>query len=650
MSTKLQLIRLLMLVLLFACAAPSLLRAEEGFDEEFEDLALFYAEQDLIYSVSKRAEPFMEAPSAVYTITADDIKYSGAKKITDALRMIPGLDVADVNSFYTGVQARGFSFFPKFARQMLVLIDGRSVYSPQINATFWDQLPLFLEDIERIEVIHGPNAALYGANAFNGVINIITKPLEKTEGAFVSLTAGSRSSQWNVLRYGGSVDKLSYRVTGGYHESEGFDRVDDRVRKPMVTGRGDYTIDDSSRLIFEGGYVGGERELSRTVEPHVDSYFGMLKYEKQMSLQNSFSLQAYHDYRKSEMVFGMPDELWEDDVELQFSRQAERYDLVFGGGYRRDHVRHGFLSGRQYDEFAIKGTRGLPNGTKTNNIFKTFVNCTYHIRDNVLLTGALMVENNDFVGTIFSPKAALVYLPSERHSLRLGVARAYRTPSFIERYADFSVPAPPGFDPLYIGQAGNRDLDPERMMAYELGYRGKFLNDALLFNVETFYHSIDDIIVYMQDDPGIYRYRNYTSNHVCGATVFLQWQVRHWWRLTMSYTYQKGSDDYLKGLIVKNKWKLGSRFMLPWGITANAQFYFVDDCTFKQEAWVAPGTVDAYTRLDVRISKRFMRDRAEIAVIGQNLLDPRHYEYPMALSAGAAPRTFYVELTFRYGK
>ncbi len=641
--------RLSALVVLLLITPFTVLWAAGDADEEFEDLALFYAEQDLIYSVSKRAEPFMEAPSAVYTLTADDITYSGAKKITDALRMIPGLDVADVNSFYTGVQARGFSFFPKYARQMLVLIDGRSVYSPQINATFWDQLPLFLEDIERIEVIHGPNAALYGSNAFNGVINIITKVPDATEGAFVALASGNRSFRRGVSRYGGTAGKFAFRVTGGYQESEGFERVRDRFRSPMVTARGDYTIDESSRLLFQGGYAGGDRELSRSLEPTLTSFFTMLRYENQLNSNNGFSLQAYHDYRRTEMLFGMPDTLWEDDVEFQFNQAAERYDLVLGAGYRRDHVRHGFLSGRQYDEFALKGTRGLHTGTKTNNIFKTFANCTWRLRDNLLLTGALMVENNDFVGTMFSPKAALVYLPEEHHSLRLSFSRAYRTPSFIERYADFSVPVP-GLVPPYLGQEGNRDLDPERMVAYEFGYRGKFFQDALLVNLETFYHSIDDIIVYLEDMPGIYRYRNYTSNRVRGATAAGVWHIRPWWRLTTSYTWQEGSDSYLKGLVVKHKWNFGSRFMLPRGFSANIQVFYVDDMSFKQEAWIAPGTVDDYTRVDVRIAKTFMGDRAEIALVGQNLLDRRHHEYPPTLSAGEAPRTVYVELIFRYGK
>ncbi len=617
-------------------------------DPEMEDLSLYYAAHDLVYSVSKRTEQYLEAPSAVYTISADDIKYSGAKKITDVLRMVPGVDVADINSFYTGVQARGYSFFPKYAREMLVLVDGRTVYTPQINATFWDQLPLFLEDIERIEVVRGPNAALYGANAFNGVINITTKDPAKTTGAFLSATVGSKSSQWETVRFGAKAGALTYRVTAGYHETDGFSNVDDHLRKPMATLRGDYVIDDTSRLSIQAGYAGGQRELSRTVQPDVTSFFVQAQYEKELGRLNKILLRYYHDYRNSEMTFGFPDKLREHDVELQFNRDTDRYNLVLGAGYRQDQVRHGFLSGRDYKEYARRGNHDFHMHTSRNTIIKAYANCTWRLTDTVHLTGAIMVENNGFVGSMFSPKAALVYLPWEGQSFRLSVSRAYRTPSFIEEEADFSIPAA-GFSPPYIGQEGDSALKPERMVAYELGYRGRFLDNTLAVNVETFYHTVNNIIIYEQDRPNIYRYRNALTNHVRGVEVSFAWQPRPWWRLTMAYTYQKATQDYIKGLVIAHKYSAGSRFELPWDIVANFQLYFVDDFHFEQEAWVEESTVSDYTRLDLRISKTFFRQKMEVALIGQNLLDPRHYEYPNALSAGRACRAFMVEISYRFG-
>ncbi len=650
-----------------ACAVIAVLaavpaRASEAdsgniYQQEIDDLLLFYETEDLIYTVSKRKERIMESPSAVHIITAEDIRYSGAQKITDLFRMVPGIDVADVNAFYTGVQGRGFSFFPKYARQMLVLVDGRTVYSPQINATFWDQIPLFLENIQRIEVIRGPNAALYGANAFQGVINIITKEPEETQGGLASVTAGSRDSQWAMLRYGAETERFSCRATAGYRSTEGFSGVHDYVRRPQVTFRCNYHIDDSSRIIVDGGYAGGDREIRREFDPEINSYFLIARFEKRFSSRTRMRLHYYHDYRNSALTFGHEDKLREDDVELQINHDGDRYNLVFGTGYRIDRVRHGFLSREDYREFAQKGPHGLNSETSYNHIFKTFVNYTYHLGDLVHLTAALMVEDNDFVGTMYSPKGAVVYTPTENHSLRLSVSRAYRTPSFIEERASMSVPAP--FYPFYIGQQGNSSLSPERITAYEAGYRGRYLGGALEVNVEAFYHDIDDTILYRRSPRmpagrgdslvgGIYRYDNYENNHVRGVELSVAWDVSPWWHCAAHYTYQRASNDYLEGLVVQQKASVSNRFRLPQGFSAAIHLYYVDRMHFEQEAWIPGSSVDDYLRLDIRIAKSFFSDRLECALIGQNLLDPRHYEYPEVLSAGEATRNLYVELRYRF--
>lgn len=638
------------LVMVFAltCLLPPTCSAAVQEDREVEELALYYPMENLIYSASKRCEPLLESPSAVSVITAEDIRYSGAKKVTDLFRMVPGVDVADVNSFYTGVQARGYSFLPKYAREMLVLIDGRSVYSPQINATFWDQIPLFLEDIERIEIIRGPNAPLYGANAFNGVINIITKKPEDVRGALLSVTAGNRSSQWETLRYGGTAGRLAYRITAGYHETDGFRGIANHMRKPQTTLRADYTLDDTSWLGLQAGYAGGERELSAAVQPEVTSWYAAMSYEKRLDAHNSLKVRYYHDYRNSELNFGYPDKLTEDDIEAQYNFDIERLHVVAGAGYRLDRVKNGFLAGRDWQEFMQKQNHDFHLDVKDNRILKGFANATFRLSPRILLSGAMMVENNDFVGTMCSPKVSLVYLLGENHSLRGSISRAYRTPSFIEERASLSVPAPQ-FRPPHIGQQGNDDLKPERMVAYELGYRGFFLNGRLSAQLELFYHNINNIIVYRETEPNIYRYQNFTTNHVRGAEASLLWQVTSWWRLTLAYTYQKASDDYLKGLVIKHKYSVGNRFFLPAGFTANVQVYYVDDFHFEPEGWIPSCTVKDYTRCDVRLSKSLFNNRMELALIGQNLFDPRHYEYPPTMSVGEAYRACLLEITYRFG-
>ncbi|MCP4717582.1 MAG: TonB-dependent receptor [Deltaproteobacteria bacterium] len=601
-----------------------------------------------VYSVSKREERFIEAPSAVYSITAEDINYSGAKKLSDVFRMVPGVDVTDINSFYSGVQSRGFSFFPKYARQMLVLIDGRTVYSPQTNATFWDQIPIFLENIERVEVVRGPNAALYGANAFNGVINIITKDPAKTTGGLLSVTTGNRESHWSTLRLGGRKGRLTYRATAGYHETKGFSGVHDRIRKPKATLRCDYAIDTATTLSVHSGYVGGDRELARQLDPEVTSYFMMTQYSKQLNSRNRLRVHYYHDYRNSALTFGHEDKLREDDIEIQFNRDAERYHLVCGAGYRIDRVRHGFLSGENHEAFAAQGPHNLKQQTAYNHIFKSFISITCKLSNHLQLTTALMVEDNDFIGTLYSPKGSLVFMPSANHSVRFSVARAYRAPSFIEEKADFSIPLP--VDPGHIGQRGNPSLGPEQNISFELGYRGLFFNSTLILTIEAFYQNLKDLIIYENDGANNFVYDNYRNNHVRGIETFLEWNIQKWWRMTLSYTFQDSSDDDLTGLIIQQKAFCRNRLLLPGGFSLNAQLNYVDRFHFEDQPWTPKSTVKEYLRLDIRLARTILNQKAEIALIGQNLLDARHYEYPQALSAGEANRMFMLELKYYFGQ
>lgn len=636
---------LLLTTAALTCDAFANQKPDHFFNLGFRELS-----QITVTSVSKYVEPYITSPSTVYTIDASDIKYSGAKKLTDIFRMIPGVDVADINAFYTGVQSRGFMFVPKYARQMLVLIDGRTVYTPQINATFWDQIPVFLENIDRVEVIRGPNAALYGANAFNGVINIVTKEAHATRGGLLSLTTGSRGSSWSTLRYGGGTKNLATRLTAGYHETDGFSRVHDHVRRPQLTLRCDYTIDDSSALSFLGGYTGGDRELADGVDPEVTSFFLMTKYRRTLAPGLSLSAQLYHDYRNAALTpFNFEDKVQETDVELQLNLDRQRYHLVWGIGYRYDAVKQGLLSGTGSRGYRTRGPHHLRNGTANNNIFKSFVHGTYRLSRSVHVSAALMVEDNGFIGTKYSPRASLVYSPSENHSFRLAVSKAYRTPSFIEEKADLAVPFP--LPPFYIAQQGNSRLRPERIVALEFGYRGSFSDNRLQLNIEAFYNDVNNVIVQVKRSRRLdntYDYRNFADNHIRGIETSLIWNIRKWWRLTCNYTYQEASDDYLKGLVIAQKAGLGSRFFLPRGFTANIQLYFVDRLHFEQEAWVGEATVKDYTRLDVRVGKTLFQEKVEIALIGQNLLDPRHYEYPPTLSAGEANRMFLMELSYRF--
>ena len=260
----------------------------------------------------------------------------------------------------------------------------------------------------------------------------------------------------------------------------------------------------------------------------------------------------------------------------------------------------------------------------------------------MLLTAALMAEHNGFVGALYSPKIALVYSFDSHQSMRLSASRAYRTPSCIEEKADFRLPTTQ--PPFSLGQLGNRSLDPERIVAYELGYRGEFFARRLRLNLELFYHRIKDLIIYQQTAPGLYQYRNAANNHVRGMETTIGLTPRRWWRLTGSYTYQRGSDDFLRGLVIGHKFTLGNRLFLPWGMVLNAHLSYVDDMHYEAEPGIPETTVPPYTRLDLRLSKMLWSDRIELALVGPNLFEAHHYESAPGIGVGQAGRTVFVGL------
>ncbi len=258
--------------------------------EDFRDFAELDLEAMLnteVITASKRVQKISEAPNAINVINADDIKRSGAVDLPDLFRMVPGVDVANIYGNCYGVSSRGFN--ERYAQRMLVMIDGRSIYTPFFGGVFWENEEIFLEDIKQIEVIRGPGATLWGANSVNGVINIITKDPEEDQGFMVTGKVGNKRFRENVTRYSDTIaDKLSFSLTGGYREDEGTRGVNDYRRVPKVTGRLKYRFSDHSLLHFYAGVNESEIGLDLTkytprTDAHFRSNYQMLRWEHKFS-------------------------------------------------------------------------------------------------------------------------------------------------------------------------------------------------------------------------------------------------------------------------------------------------------------------------------------------------------------------------------
>jgi len=271
-----------------------------GDFKDFAELDLEALLNTEVVSASKRVQKISEAPNAIFVITAEEIKRSGAVDLPDLFRMVPGVDVVNISGGSYGVSARGFN--DRFAQRMLVMIDGRSIYVTFFGGVFWENEEVFLEDIERIEIIRGPGGTMWGANASNGVINIITKDPEDDQGLMVTGKAGSKNFRENVTRYSDTIaDTFSFSFTGGYREDEGTRGVNDFRRVPKATGRLKYKLSENSSLHFFAGVNESDIGLDvSTFTPqtdgHVRSNYQMLRFDHQFSETSLFQLQAYHSY------------------------------------------------------------------------------------------------------------------------------------------------------------------------------------------------------------------------------------------------------------------------------------------------------------------------------------------------------------------
>jgi iron complex outermembrane receptor protein len=633
--------RYLSLLIIITISLSSALARAEDF-KDFAELDLEELLNTTVISASKREQKLSEAPNAIYVITAEDIKYSGAVDLPDLFRMVPGVDVVNVYGNSYGVSARGFN--KRFAESMLVIIDGRTTYSTFFNGVFWENEQVFLEDIERIEVIRGPGATLWGANAVNGVINIITKDLEEDQELMITGKAGSKSFREAVTKYSANLtDKLSISVTGGYREDQGTRGVNDWRRVPKATGRLKYMLSDNSVLHFFAGFNESEVGLDVTsftsqTDAHVRNNYQMLKWEHQISDTSQFHLRVNRDWA----------EVHSDDKELKVE-----------GGIVEVEAQHNFALGKihqivwgaNYKNSEAK-SNVLRSGTDHDDLFGFFIQDEIKLFDTVQFIAGIKYEENSFTGGDWSPRGSLLYSPWSDHHFRFSVSRAYTTMGFFQDNARLIRTLPPPLPSLPIARIiGNEHLDPVKMTAFELGYRTTLFKRIGL-NVELYYNDLDDVIdivTLKQTIPLLISYDNAFNAIAKGVEVSIDLPVTPWWTLTSNYTFQevenkRGNKD-IQGT-PKHKFNLGSRFTFQNGFSLDTRLHYVDDT--KWQGLLKEVKLDDYLRLDIRIAQKFFNDRLELSVTGQNLTDKLHPEFSDGTETYEVERLIYGQVTLNF--
>lgn len=586
-----------------------------------------------VTSVSKRPEKLLEVASAIQVITQEDIYRSGATCLPEALRLAPNLQVAQLSSQHWIIGARGFN--AAFANKLLVMIDGRTVYSPLFAGVFWDAQQVLLEDVERIEVISGPGGTLWGANAVNGVINIITKTAEESQGFYASIAAGSMMRTYGAIRYGGKINsKLHYRI---------FTRFVDRDNTLTTTGEDNpdnwgvaqtgfsvgWNPSQVSTFSFQGNvYSGIEKTLPD--DSHIDGQNILAKWNYTFSEKSEMSLQFYFD------------RTWRKDIPSTISDELKTYDMEFQHrtALGRNHRLLWGLGYRLMDDKTINATPiiGLVPRDRVMDLFSVFLQDEIRLLDQLRLTLGSKVQHNEFSGLEVQPSVRLVST-LKKNTLWAAVSRAIRAPSRID--VDYYLPTYELPDDV-PHVAGGPNFDSEKVISYELGYRVQPTKN-LSFSIATFYSCYDDLYS-VEARPGtqVYEIQNGVKGTSRGFEFFATAQMLEGWRLRGGYTYFYKELEPKPGRIADPA-SLGNdpEHQVIIQSMANLSKSFQLDATLRYVDKRPVPYISDYITADARIA--WITKHWEVAVVGQNLFKDKHIEYLATI-----PRSAYLKITCRF--
>jgi len=525
-----------LLTLAFLGAMPFQLSADShsGFTTEEEDI---FGEIPVSYTATRLSQSVHDSPVSITIIDKEMIEAYDGYELFDVLRLVPGFQVTHPRGFRSATSYHGLG--SEYSARMQVQIDGRSVYTPLLGHVEWAELPIEAEDIERIEVIRGPNAASYGANSFTAIINIITHHASETPGLYLKASNGARNLKRYVARYGGNAGLLDYRLTASYRSDTGFPDPDYPDDKELTSFnfRGDYQPNLDNTFEFQVGYRDSTHQdgdihepSSEQTDPKRDvdgrTHFQLLRWRHQVSDTENFSLQFYHNYQRIDDAFqtdfldsiigfaGFTELLGiasgttaqNQRVNLSFGRLMHRYDLEFQHNFEvDDSLRMVWGASARYDQTGSAGLLNTPSNHDffTNHVYRLFAHSEWKPTPKWTINAGAMIENNNITGTDISPRLAINHHFTPNHSVRASISRAYRTPSIYETYADlvFKVIADDGTEIEFDDSTlGNPDLEPEKLTSLELAYTGHFPKYGINIDAKLFYDKLEDIINDFEDE------------------------------------------------------------------------------------------------------------------------------------------------------
>ncbi|WP_162249310.1 MULTISPECIES: TonB-dependent siderophore receptor [unclassified Rhizobacter] len=592
-----------------------------------------------ITSVSRRAERLSDAAAAVYVITPEAIRRSGATSLPQALRLAPNLQVAQINANQYAITARGFN--NAIGNKLLVLIDGRTVYTPFFSGVFWDQQDVLLEDVERIEVISGPGATLWGSNAVNGVINIITRAASQTQGVLAVAAAGTGEGRL-AARYGGTLGERGHfrlygkrshlsptRTENGPEATDRWDMQQAGFRADGSAGADDWTLQgDIYRGVSDVQYFRRVVKLGQ-LEASGANLLG--RWTHRFDGDSSLRLQAYHDRSKRDDPLAYRPQERITDIEAQHALRVGAHQVVWGGGYRQasDDVQPGFVFGFVPTSRTLRWTN-------------LFLQDGIRLADTVDLTLGAKLEHNDYTGTENLPSARLAWKPAPQQLLWGAVSRAVRAPARLDR--DIRALPPP--QPAYI-IAGGPDFVSEVATVLELGWRDQ-LGAQFSWSVAA-HHTRWSRLRSGQPPPNAL-VQNMIDGSTQGIEAWADWQPLPRWRLSAGLALlnedlrvMPGSTDPVGPSALGNdphhQWSLRSSFDL----TPTQEL----DIDVRRVAALPNPQLPAYTAWDLRYGWRPRSDLL-LALVGRNLFQPSHAEFGDPGTRSEIARGALLQVTWSY--
>jgi len=622
-----------------------------------------------VTSVSKKEQKLSEVAAAIFVVTQEDIKRSGATKIPDLLRMVPGLDVAQINANTWAISARGFNL--QFADKLLVLIDGRAVYNPLFGGVYWDTQDVPMEDIERIEVIRGPGGTVWGSNAVNGVISIITRQAAETQGGLLTGGEGTQAQGFGTLQYGGKIkENTGYRIFAkylnethspdlsgqnaedGWHLLHGGFRMDTKLsKKDSLTTQGDiYTGEEGGTIVHSSFNPPSNVNVEKI--PSLSGGNVLTRWDHIFSMHSDTTLQFYFDrYGRGGPVADEHRDTFDFDFQNHIVLGA-RQDLIWGAGYRHttDHTR-GTIDGA----FVPANFAG--------QLFNVFVQDQVTLKPNRLtLYLGSKFENSYFSGFDLEPSARLAWTPSNRRTWWAAISRASRTPTRRDIGLNAALAALPG--PAELALLGNRNMKSEHIIAYELGYRAQ-PTDRLSLDLTIFfnnYHGLESgesqaPFFDPTSVPPLLIIPIMLGNKIYGTTegieASVKWKVTDRWTLSPGYSFlemhlhtQSSGLDIThadtEGSNPSRQAQLRSHFEFTRSLAWDASGYFVGRLPAQ--------FVASYTRLDTQLTWR-LAERLELSMVGQNLLSDHHTEFNdliQSVNSSQLKRSAFAKITWQF--